>query len=172
MDAEGKIVAIAAGTNSAATGQISRPVTVIVIDLFGLAITTSPVVSVDSNCTAVTSLNPNPFMTSVSPHSAVAADKGYRSSDVMRDLAEWKLRSYIADPERGAELERQAAEQAAVYANRRPERVASVCRRVEANPWSATSRINSTPEGLYLSSELRPISGGEQRVRGRRQVLL
>ena len=38
----------------------------------------------------------------------------------MRTLAEWKLRSYVAEPERGArKWQGKAAEQAAVYANRR-----------------------------------------------------
>jgi hypothetical protein len=38
----------------------------------------------------------------------------------MRTLAEWKLRSYVAEPERGArKWKDKAAEQAAVYANRR-----------------------------------------------------
>ena len=40
--------------------------------------------------------------------------------EVMRTLAEWKLRSYVAEPERGArKWKGKAAEQAAVYANRR-----------------------------------------------------
>jgi hypothetical protein len=38
----------------------------------------------------------------------------------MRELAEWGLRSYIAEPDRGArQWKGRAAEQAAVYANRR-----------------------------------------------------
>jgi len=38
----------------------------------------------------------------------------------MRTLAEWNLRSYVAEPERGArKWKGKAAEQAAVYANRR-----------------------------------------------------
>jgi hypothetical protein len=50
----------------------------------------------------------------------VVADKGYHSNEVMRKLAEWKLRSYVAEPERGArKWKGEAAEQAAVYANRR-----------------------------------------------------
>ena len=50
----------------------------------------------------------------------VVADKGYHSNEVMRKLAEWKLRSYVAEPERGArKWKGKAAEQAAVYANRR-----------------------------------------------------
>jgi transposase len=50
----------------------------------------------------------------------VVADKGYHSNEVMRTLAEWKLRSYVAEPERGArKWKGKAAEQAAVYANRR-----------------------------------------------------
>ncbi len=50
----------------------------------------------------------------------VVADKGYPQREVMRTLAEWKLRSYVAEPERGArKWKGKAAEQAAVYANRR-----------------------------------------------------
>lgn len=50
----------------------------------------------------------------------VVADKGYHSNEVMRELAEWGLRSYVAEPERGArKWKGKAAEQAAVYANRR-----------------------------------------------------
>jgi transposase len=50
----------------------------------------------------------------------VVADKGYHSNEVIRTLAEWKLRSYVAEPERGArKWKGKAAEQAAVYANRR-----------------------------------------------------
>jgi transposase len=50
----------------------------------------------------------------------VVADKGYHSNEVLRKLAEWKLRSYVAEPQRGArKWKGKAAEQAAVYANRR-----------------------------------------------------
>lgn len=50
----------------------------------------------------------------------VVADKGYHSNEVMRKLAEWKLRSYVAEPERGTrKWKGKATEQAAVYANRR-----------------------------------------------------
>ncbi len=50
----------------------------------------------------------------------VVADKGYHSNQVLRTVAEWGLRSYIAEPERGARnWQGRAAEQAAVYGNRR-----------------------------------------------------
>jgi len=50
----------------------------------------------------------------------VVADKGYHSNEVVRDLTEWGVRSYIAEPERGRrKWEGRRAEQAAVYANRR-----------------------------------------------------
>lgn len=50
----------------------------------------------------------------------VVADKGYHNNDVMRKLAEWKLRSYVAEPERGGrKWKEKGAERAAVYANRR-----------------------------------------------------
>jgi transposase len=50
----------------------------------------------------------------------VVADKGYHSNEVVRNLAELGVRSYIAEPERGVrKWEGRRAEQAAVYANRR-----------------------------------------------------
>jgi transposase len=50
----------------------------------------------------------------------VVADKGYHSNEVVRDLAELGVRTYIAEPERGArKWDERRAEQAAVYANRR-----------------------------------------------------
>ena len=43
----------------------------------------------------------------------VVADKGYQSNEVMRKLGEWKLRSYVTEPERGArKWKGNAAEQA------------------------------------------------------------
>jgi transposase len=50
----------------------------------------------------------------------VVADKGYHSNEVVLDLAERGVRTYIAEPERGArKWDGRRAEQAAVYANRR-----------------------------------------------------
>lgn len=50
----------------------------------------------------------------------VVADKGYHSNDVLRSLAELEVRTYIAEPDRGARnWKGKAAEQAAVYGNRR-----------------------------------------------------
>jgi transposase len=50
----------------------------------------------------------------------VVADKGYHSNDVLRCLAELEVRTYIAEPDRGArKWEGKAAEKAAVYGNRR-----------------------------------------------------
>jgi transposase len=50
----------------------------------------------------------------------VVADKGYHSNAVVRTVADWGLRSYIAEPERGArKWEGRLAEQVAVYGNRR-----------------------------------------------------
>lgn len=52
--------------------------------------------------------------------SEVVADKGYHSNEVLRELEEMGVRSYIAEPERGRRRWRaRAAEQRAVYANRR-----------------------------------------------------
>ena len=48
------------------------------------------------------------------------ADKGYHSNEVLRDLREMTVRSYIAEPERGPRnWKGKEAEEAAVYANRR-----------------------------------------------------
>src|SRR5450432_3325821 len=50
----------------------------------------------------------------------VVADKGYHSSDVMVDLQEMGVRSYVAEPDRGPRnWDGKEAAQVAVYANRR-----------------------------------------------------
>jgi transposase len=50
----------------------------------------------------------------------VVLDKGYHSSEVLVELAEWQVRSYCSEPERGRRSwQGKAEEQAAVYANRR-----------------------------------------------------
>lgn len=50
----------------------------------------------------------------------VVLDKGYHSNEVLAELAEWKVRSYCSEPERGRRRwEGKEEEQAAVYANRR-----------------------------------------------------
>src|ERR1700686_721176 len=50
----------------------------------------------------------------------VVADKGYHSNDVAVGMAEWELRSYIAEPERGVRnWDNKAEAKQAVYANRR-----------------------------------------------------
>ncbi len=50
----------------------------------------------------------------------VVTDKGYHSNETMRDLAELEIRSYASEPDRGRrDWTDKAAEQAAVYANRR-----------------------------------------------------
>jgi transposase len=50
----------------------------------------------------------------------VVTDKGYHSRAVMRELAEWGLRTYCSEPNRGRQRwSEQEREQAAVYANRR-----------------------------------------------------
>jgi hypothetical protein len=50
----------------------------------------------------------------------VVADKGYHSNEVLRELEGMGVRSYIAEPERGQRRwAGRAAEQRAVYANRR-----------------------------------------------------
>jgi hypothetical protein len=50
----------------------------------------------------------------------VVLDKGYHSNDVLVKRAEWDVRSYVSEPERGRRgWEGKKVEQAAVYANRR-----------------------------------------------------
>jgi transposase len=50
----------------------------------------------------------------------LVTDKGYHSREVVRQLAETGIRSYISEPERGRQRwHGQSAEQAAVYGNRR-----------------------------------------------------
>jgi len=50
----------------------------------------------------------------------VVLDKGYHSNEGLTELADWKVRSYCSEPDRGRRRwEGKAAEQAAVYANRR-----------------------------------------------------
>src|SRR6516162_8577020 len=50
----------------------------------------------------------------------VVADKGYHSNEVVRTMAEMEVRTYISEPERGERRwEGKAAEQQAVYGNRR-----------------------------------------------------
>ena len=50
----------------------------------------------------------------------VVADKGYHSNEVLRDLGELELRSYVAEPERGERnWQGKPQEKRAVYANRR-----------------------------------------------------
>jgi transposase len=50
----------------------------------------------------------------------VVTDKGYHSRAVLRELAEWGVRTYCSEPNRGRQRwSEQEREQAAVYANRR-----------------------------------------------------
>ena len=50
----------------------------------------------------------------------VVLDKGYHSNEVLAELANWKVRSYCSEPDRGRRRwEGKKEEQAAVYANRR-----------------------------------------------------
>src|SRR6202166_1215426 len=50
----------------------------------------------------------------------VVLDKGYHSNEVLTELADWKVRSYCSEPDRGRRRwEGKKEEQAAVYANRR-----------------------------------------------------
>jgi hypothetical protein len=50
----------------------------------------------------------------------IVADQGYHSKELLGTVKEWGLRSYIAEPERGARSwQGRATEQAVVYGNRR-----------------------------------------------------
>jgi len=50
----------------------------------------------------------------------VVLDKGYHSNEVLAQLADWQVRTYCSEPERGRRnWEGKTAERAAVYANRR-----------------------------------------------------
>jgi transposase len=50
----------------------------------------------------------------------VVLDKGYHSNEMLVELADWKVRTYASEPDRGRRRwEGKKAEQAAVYANRR-----------------------------------------------------
>jgi transposase len=50
----------------------------------------------------------------------VVLDKGYHSNEVLVELAEWEVRTYCSEPDRGRRRwEGKAEEQAAVYGNRR-----------------------------------------------------
>ena len=50
----------------------------------------------------------------------LVADKGYHSNQTMTDFKELKIRSYVSEPDRGRrDWQEKAAEQQAVYANRR-----------------------------------------------------
>ncbi len=50
----------------------------------------------------------------------VVLDKGYHSNEMLVELADWQVRSYCSEPDRGRRYwEGKQEEQAAVYANRR-----------------------------------------------------
>ena len=50
----------------------------------------------------------------------VVLDKGYHSNEMLVELADWQVRSYCSEPDRGRrDWEGKREEQAAVYANRR-----------------------------------------------------
>lgn len=63
---------------------------------------------------------PDAVAVEVESPAELVTDKGYHSREVVRQLAEAGIRSYISEPERGRQRwQDQSAEQAAVYANRR-----------------------------------------------------
>ena len=63
---------------------------------------------------------PNAPAMEVESPAELVTDKGYHSREVVRQLAEAGIRSYISEPERGRQRwHQQSAEQAAVYGNRR-----------------------------------------------------
>jgi transposase len=68
---------------------------------------------------AVAGTKPNERVNPEGPKEVVL-DKGYHSNEVLAELADWKVRTYCSEPERGRRCwEGKTAEQAAVYANRR-----------------------------------------------------
>lgn len=63
---------------------------------------------------------PNAPAVEVESPAELVTDKGYHSREVVRQLAEAGIRSYLSEPERGRQRwHQQSAEQAAVYGNRR-----------------------------------------------------
>jgi transposase len=63
---------------------------------------------------------PNAPAVEVESPTELVTDKGYHSREVVRQLAEAGIRSYVSEPERGRQRwHQQSAEQAAVYGNRR-----------------------------------------------------
>jgi transposase len=63
---------------------------------------------------------PNAPAAEVESPAELVTDKGYHSREVVRQLAEAGIRSYISEPDRGRQRwHQQSAEQAAVYGNRR-----------------------------------------------------
>lgn len=70
--------------------------------------------------TEVLQSEPNAPEAKVEGPAELVTDKGYHSREVVRQLAEAGIRSYISEPERGRQRwNGQSAEQAAVYGNRR-----------------------------------------------------
>jgi transposase len=68
----------------------------------------------------VTHSEPNAPAVEVESPAELVTDKGYHSREVVRQLAEAGIRSYISEPDRGRQRwHQQSAEQAAVYGNRR-----------------------------------------------------
>jgi transposase len=63
---------------------------------------------------------PNAPAVKVESPAELVTDKGYHSREVVRQVAEAGIRSYVSEPERGRQRwQDQSAEQAAVYGNRR-----------------------------------------------------
>ena len=63
---------------------------------------------------------PNAPVVEIESPAELVTDKGYHSREVVRQLAEAGIRSYLSEPERGRQRwHEQSAEQAAVYGNRR-----------------------------------------------------
>jgi hypothetical protein len=82
----------------------------------------------------------------------VVTDKGYHSNEVAVRLGELEVRTYIAEPHRGARhWEGKPAEKEAVYGNRRRigENGVSGCNDSAGRRSNATSRISSIP-GVWI----------------------
>src|SRR5579862_8451747 len=79
----------------------------------------STVCEAGEQITTVASATPSGGVNPEGPKEVVL-DKGYHSNEVLVQLAEWEVRSYCSEPERGQRRwEGKAEAQAAVYANRR-----------------------------------------------------
>jgi transposase len=92
----------------------------------------------------------------------VVTDKGYHSGAVLSKIAEWGVRSYVSEPERGRrQWAGQPEEQAAVYANRR---------RIAGGRGLALLRQRGERSERPLAHQFETGAGRRLHVRGRENV--